>query len=284
MHLNWTSANIRALVLFFLLLTSCYKSTELRVVPDYVSPQEQFVSRLYEKNLVMVDTIGLLLRVIENIESRAELPQRFQTNSPFDSTCLNFYIIDSHLDSTYYGLCAFAGNNVIVLDGNFLYNSLQKTKRDLVSIFQQWVISHEVAHAALGHQTGHFINDGQPKTQPEARQFHTKELNADRLSRNYIPDTLQADLEKMLVVIFNTSYREMYGDGSSTFNYLRHDPDPTLIYPYKLDGSHPTMAIRASLYIYMTTSNKRLKAEALQFLTQSQLHYLRELIDVPIAP
>ncbi len=281
MHWNWTWRNIRLLSAITLTILAGKAAAQ-------ESPQVKFVRKLYVHKLISNDSISGITAVIRDICLKTKYKEKIAINNGYSAQRLNFYIIDSRKDTSLRDLCAFAGAQIIFLDKYFLTNYLDRLqvlkgknkaqKQTAYTDFQYWVIGHEIAHADLGHTTGHFINNDKPKTQEIARHFHFLELEADKRSVTYLPMVVRRALPAQLVSLFNVTYIKTYGEPHTTNRYLRcENTDPYLTIPYHLDGSHPLMTIRTAVLLYLIKPSPVITREAYEFLEQSQLDYIKGL-------
>jgi hypothetical protein len=287
--------NIKTSVAIWLLILVSCQDNGIRendsIETTSESKQEQFIRKLYSNKLLATDSIESIKLVITSICLKTRYVNKILINNGYDSAKLNFYIINSKLDSSLRNLCAFAGRNTIFLDRVFLDNYTRSLKffkglnmqeqTQFCEAFQYWVIGHEIAHADLGHLEGHFINSHPPKTQEVAKQFHSLELAADKKCLSYIEDNEKIILSNSLCRVFNSEYELLYGSVTNNNKYLKFDNDPYLTFPYKLDGSHPSMPIRTAIMLYLISTNSIEKQEAYNFLIESQLHFIKELNHEP---
>jgi len=287
--------NIKIAGLIWLIILGSCQTNSIREndTPDVIrkSKQEQFIRKLYSNKLLATDSIDSIKLVITSICLKTQYLNRISINNGYDSTKLNFYIVDSKKDSSLRNLCAFAGRNTIFLDRIFLDDYIKSLTfyRELTigeqnqfrRAFQFWVIGHEIAHADLGHTGGHFINSLLPKTQAAAKKFHGLELAADEKCLSYISNNEKAVLSNTLCRVFNSTYERLYGRISNDNKYLKFNNDPYLIFPYKLDGSHPSMPIRTAIMLYLINENSIERQEAYEFLLESQIHFIKELDNDP---
>lgn len=283
-----------SVAIWLLILISCKNNSIIENESSQInveSKQEQFIRKLYSNKLLAMDSIDSIKLVITTICLKTRYLKQISINNGYDSTKLNFYIINSRLDSSLRNLCAFAGRNTIFLDKFFLEAYTRNLKffkglnsqeqNEFCKAFQYWVIGHEIAHADLGHLEGHFINSHSPKTQEAAKQFHGIEIDADKKCLSYLEDNAKIVLSNSLCRIFNSEYELLYGGVSNNNKYLKFDNDPYLTFPYKLDGSHPSMPIRTALMLYLINANSIEKQEAYDFLLESQLGFIKELNHEP---
>ncbi len=281
------------IILIFISAISGCSSPEISVETEEAikeTNQEKFIRKLYSKKLISNDSIDDIKLVIKQLCSKNRYRNKISTNSGYNPYKLNFYVIDSRLDSSLRNLCAYAGNNTIFLDKVFLktylsrlkdFDGLSKEQLDSsYNVFQHWVIGHEIAHADLEHLKAHFINNNKPKTQEVAREFHGLEFDADKRCLSYLSSSEKTRLTPCLVRIFNSEYSNIYGVVDNAY-YLKFDHDPYLTLPYKLDGSHPIMPLRAALMLFLINQNPEVTNEAYEYLLQSQLHLIKEITNVP---
>lgn len=178
-------------------------------------------------------------------------------------------------------VCGYAGSDTIFCDGAFLTRHLDmvgsgRIRAESYRVFQTWVLGHEIAHADLRHQVGHFLMAPRPKTQKEAKGMHKTEYEADarfvELAEHsgLLATPERAELARVLVGLFDRAYLVKYGSPSQPGKGLSLDrSDEQVLFPYALADSHPHMTIRAARLLSIVAGPSAQLDDARWFLRQS---------------
>lgn len=215
---------------------------------------------------------------VKRIVTGSSLGDCVRINRPYRPNCLTVIFVKPGGPSLTKNVCGYFGRKVIVCDSGFLTTELDRIraitssddaelKKNLYRAFQEWVLAHEIGHAIAGHDVRHFLRANRPGDRKQAMNFHSQEVEADRiaLKRGLIADT--KIFQAMLVRVFNASYRADYFDtkeGNPPLNY-----DLSVQVPYRLYESHPHFTLRAaSLLLLHKDFESNVRVSAKYFLNR----------------
>lgn len=260
-------------IIFLISLLGCDKdSSRGDSVSTQQSPQERLARAFAARSAFDVDFGVRISPLLKDLTKHTRY-SCYRVNSEFDDGCLKFYFLRPHSIPNSDKWCGYAGNDAIFCDTSLLVNFVETldgvsaSRDELTSAFQKWVIGHEIGHADLGHSVGHFMTAPFPKTQAEAWSAQGMEYDADRRFIALAGDV--PGLERLMVLLFNTAYRERYGASEQNPRGLNMDKDPSLQYPYVLSSSHPHMTIRTASLLLLVARTPELRNDAQQFILSS---------------
>lgn len=255
-------------------------------------PAELLARALASRGMLDMSAANEFKPLLDTMANRTRFERRVQVNSSFLRNGLNVYLVMPNASDATNGKCAYVGDGAIFCDSGFLrdyvyaagiLNDVPATRHNLlVRAFQTWVLSHEVAHADLQHVPSHFATAFALGTQAGAMASHGTELAADLRSLEISGQRVSADRDEMLVLLFNLRYKEKYGPTpASDARLLLIESDPSITYPYSLDGSHPDWTVRCSRMLAISATTDALRAEARDFIGRSAAPRLLDQLAEP---